>query len=290
MLIENDVDFCNALLEAKGVACVPGSPSASRARCASATPARRRSWHRRPGAHPGILRRTCLIRRRPDPHRTSDAAPRRTVIQESHPMKARPCCRHRRRRPDRLRAAVPHRLRRNARQGPAGHPADAGTADGEGPGRAEGRDDGARGLRVPAARRHGRHRRSEVAFKDADSRCWSARVRAARAWSARTCCWRTPRSSPHRARAEQGRLRNVKVLVVGNPANTNAYIAMKSAPDLPAKNFTAMLRLDHNRALSAARREGQACRGRHREAGRVGQPFAHDVSGLPLRDGRRRSR
>ena len=44
--------------------------------------------------------------------------------------------------------------------------------------------------------------------------------------------------------------RNVKVLVVGNPANTNAYIAMKSAPDLPRKNFTAMLRLDHNRALS----------------------------------------
>ena len=44
--------------------------------------------------------------------------------------------------------------------------------------------------------------------------------------------------------------RDVKVLVVGNPANTNAYIAMKSAPDLPARNFTAMLRLDHNRAAS----------------------------------------
>src|SRR6202165_557292 len=44
--------------------------------------------------------------------------------------------------------------------------------------------------------------------------------------------------------------RSVKVLVVGNPANTNAYIAMKSAPSLPKKNFTAMLRLDHNRALS----------------------------------------
>lgn len=44
--------------------------------------------------------------------------------------------------------------------------------------------------------------------------------------------------------------RNVKVLVVGNPANTNAYIAMKSAPDLDPRNFTAMLRLDHNRALS----------------------------------------
>jgi malate dehydrogenase len=44
--------------------------------------------------------------------------------------------------------------------------------------------------------------------------------------------------------------RDVRVLVVGNPANTNAYIAMKSAPDLPRQNFTAMLRLDHNRALS----------------------------------------
>jgi malate dehydrogenase len=44
--------------------------------------------------------------------------------------------------------------------------------------------------------------------------------------------------------------RSVKVLVVGNPANTNAYIAMKSAPSLPKGNFTAMLRLDHNRALS----------------------------------------
>jgi malate dehydrogenase len=44
--------------------------------------------------------------------------------------------------------------------------------------------------------------------------------------------------------------RGIKVLVVGNPANTNAYIAMKSAPSLPRENFTAMLRLDHNRALS----------------------------------------
>ena len=44
--------------------------------------------------------------------------------------------------------------------------------------------------------------------------------------------------------------REVKVLVVGNPANTNAYIAMRSAPGLPKTNFTAMLRLDHNRALS----------------------------------------
>ena len=44
--------------------------------------------------------------------------------------------------------------------------------------------------------------------------------------------------------------RQVKVLVVGNPANTNAYIAMKSAPSLSRECFTAMLRLDHNRAAS----------------------------------------
>ena len=44
--------------------------------------------------------------------------------------------------------------------------------------------------------------------------------------------------------------RGVRVLVVGNPANTNAYIAMKSAPSLPKGNFTSTMRLDHNRALS----------------------------------------
>jgi malate dehydrogenase len=44
--------------------------------------------------------------------------------------------------------------------------------------------------------------------------------------------------------------RNVRVLVVGNPANTNALIARSNAPDLLARNFTAMTRLDHNRALS----------------------------------------
>lgn len=53
---------------------------------------------------------------------------------------------------------------------------------------------------------------------------------------------------------EQGRAlnevasRDVRVIVVGNPANTNSYIAMSSAPDLPKGNFTSMMRLDHNRA------------------------------------------
>jgi len=44
--------------------------------------------------------------------------------------------------------------------------------------------------------------------------------------------------------------RNVKVLVVGNPANTNCYIAMRNAKELKPSNFTAMMRLDHNRALT----------------------------------------
>jgi len=44
--------------------------------------------------------------------------------------------------------------------------------------------------------------------------------------------------------------KDIKVLVVGNPANTNALIAMHSAPDIDNKNFTAMTRLDHNRAMT----------------------------------------
>ena len=44
--------------------------------------------------------------------------------------------------------------------------------------------------------------------------------------------------------------RDVRVLVVGNPANTNALITMKNAPDLNPRNITAMMRLDHNRSMS----------------------------------------
>src|SRR4051812_25988079 len=53
--------------------------------------------------------------------------------------------------------------------------------------------------------------------------------------------------------------RDVKVLVVGNPANTNALIAMNNAPDLKPQQFTAMMRLDHNRALTqVAQKTGKA--------------------------------
>lgn len=55
--------------------------------------------------------------------------------------------------------------------------------------------------------------------------------------------------------------RNVKILVTGNPANTNALIAMKNAPDLSPSCFSAMTRLDHNRSITQlAEKTGVACR------------------------------
>jgi malate dehydrogenase len=54
---------------------------------------------------------------------------------------------------------------------------------------------------------------------------------------------------------------DIKVLVVGNPANTNCLIAQSNAPDIPAERFTAMTRLDHNRAIAQlARKTGAAVR------------------------------
>ncbi|ADP82615.1 malate dehydrogenase [Pseudofrankia inefficax] len=55
---------------------------------------------------------------------------------------------------------------------------------------------------------------------------------------------------PQGAAINAGAADDIKVLVVGNPANTNALIAQTNAPDVPAERFTAMTRLDHNRALS----------------------------------------
>ncbi|MBL0884742.1 malate dehydrogenase [Myceligenerans indicum] len=65
-----------------------------------------------------------------------------------------------------------------------------------------------------------------------------------------------------------GAASDVKVLVVGNPANTNALIASAHAPDVPAQRFTAMTRLDHNRALSQV-------------AARTGTPVSR-ISGLTI--------
>ncbi|UNX54254.1 malate dehydrogenase [Georgenia sp. TF02-10] len=64
---------------------------------------------------------------------------------------------------------------------------------------------------------------------------------------------------PQGAAINAGAAEDVRVLVVGNPANTNALIAQRHAPDVPAGRFTAMTRLDHNRALSQlAKKTGAA--------------------------------
>eukprot|EP01136_Pigoraptor_vietnamica_P009365 Opistho-1_new@45815 len=80
--------------------------------------------------------------------------------------------------------------------------------------------------------------------------CWSARVRAAPVWSGLNCWPSTARSSLPRARrstlwpAATSRCWSSAIRPTPMPTS------MKSAPDLPRKNFTAMLRLDHNRAAS----------------------------------------
>ncbi len=82
---------------------------------------------------------------------------------------------------------------------------------------------------------------------------------------------------------------DVKVLVVGNPANTNCLIAMSNAPDVPRERFTAMMRLDHNRAIAQlAEQARRAASGRHQHD-RLGQPLADPVPRPRQRQGRRRA-
>ena len=93
---------------------------------------------------------------------------------------------------------------------------------------------------------------ADRAFGDADvALLVGAMPRKAGDGALATCCRRTAGSSSRRARrCRAARKRDVKVLVVGNPANTNALIAKRNAADLDPGRFTAMTRLDHNRAIS----------------------------------------
>jgi malate dehydrogenase len=85
----------------------------------------------------------------------------------------------------------------------------------------------------------------------ATSGCSSARARARRAWSARTSSEANGAIfKPQGEAISAGAADDVRILVVGNPANTNALIAMNNAPDVPRERFTAMTRLDENRAVS----------------------------------------
>ena len=148
--------------------------------------------------------------------------------------------------------AVPHRLRRNARPRPAGDPAAARTADRQGAGGA------ASGVMMeledcafPLLAGMVGTADPKVAFKDADVALLVGAKPRGPGMERKDLLLENAKIFIEQGKAlDAVASRNIKVLVVGNPANTNAYIAMKSAPSLPKKNFTAMLRLDHNRALS----------------------------------------
>ena len=80
---------------------------------------------------------------------------------------------------------------------------------------------------------------------------------------------------------------DVKVLVVGNPANTNCLIAMNNAPDIPRERFTSMMRLDHNRAIAQLSSKLAVGVERDHPHGGMGEPLADDVPGPLQRAGER---
>ena len=83
--------------------------------------------------------------------------------------------------------------------------------------------------------------------------------------------------------------RNVRVLVVGNPANTNALIAQRNAPGLNPRNFTAMVRLDHNRALAQLAEKTGTHITKIRKVDDLGQSLLDAVSGPASRARRRQA-
>ena len=82
---------------------------------------------------------------------------------------------------------------------------------------------------------------------------------------------------------------DIKVLVVGNPANTNCLIAKSHAPDVPAERFTAMMRLDHNRAIAQLANKLERPVTDIKQDDRLGQSLADAVPGPGQRQGRRRA-
>ena len=83
---------------------------------------------------------------------------------------------------------------------------------------------------------------------------------------------------------------DVRVLVVGNPCNTNCLIARSNAPDVPADRWFAMTRLDENRAQTPARAEGRRPGRRRHQRHDLGQPLGHAVPRLRQREDRRQAR
>jgi hypothetical protein len=132
---------------------------------------------------------------------------------------------------------------------PAGDPAAAGHHACHGCPR--GRAHGTRRLRLPAAGRHRLHRRPGRGFKDADyALLVGARPRGPGMERKDLLEANAAIFSVQGKAINDHASRDIKVLVVGNPANTNALITQRNAPDIDPRNFTAMMRLDHNRAMT----------------------------------------
>ncbi len=83
--------------------------------------------------------------------------------------------------------------------------------------------------------------------------------------------------------------RDVRVLVVGNPANTNSLIAQRNAPSLPPNRFTAMTRLDHNRGLAQLTEKSGAPLAEVKKSHHLGKPFGDPISRSQSRNGPRRT-
>ncbi len=132
--------------------------------------------------------------------------------------------------------------------------------------------------------------RPKIAFKDVDVALLVGARPAARAWSARTCCEANGEIFTAQGRAlDEVAKRNVKVLVVGNPGQHQCLHRDEvcAEPDRARTSPRCCAWITTARCRNWPRKP--ASRSTHREAGRVGQPLADHVSGLPLRDHRRRN-
>ena len=153
-----------------------------------------------------------------------------------------------------------------------------------------GHRDGTRRLRLPAAGRHRHHRRRHAAFDGTSiGLLVGARPRGPGMERADLLEANGGIFKPQGEAINAGAADDIRVLVVGNPANTNALIARTHAPDVPADRFSAMMRLDHNRALSQVATKLGVPGLRRAPDDHLGQPLREPVPGPVPRRGRRQA-
>ncbi len=153
------------------------------------------------------------------------------------------------------------------------------------------RGDGVERLRLPDSEQSDCQQPMPAwASRTAISPCWSARGRADPAWSARICCWRTPRFFPRRARRwMRSASRDVRVLVVGNPANTNSLIAQRNAPSLPPRALHGDDPIGSQPRTGAAHGEERRAAGAGQKGHHLGKSLGDPVPRFASRHGRRQA-